>query len=92
MIFAVSADGVRVGHLERREDAGGIRDYLAEQPLSCGAGLDLLMPDGAWLPGRYEMAWSGDKPTAMFYRIILGFASFLTAIILYRFECVFINV
>ena len=64
--------GYPLGRLERRRDAGGVRDYLSEVPLSCGTGIDLLMPDGSWLPGRYEVGWPGGEPVAMFYVGVWG--------------------
>ena len=72
LTFIISDNGHPLGRLERRRDAGGVRDYLSEVPLSCGTGIDLLMPDGSWLPGRYEVGWPGGEPVAMFYVGVWG--------------------
>ena len=37
-----------------RRNIGGHRDYLDDEPISAGAGLDLY-DDGLWIPGRYEV-------------------------------------
>lgn len=41
----------------KRSDVGGPRHYLGDEPVSCGAALDLLTPLG-WLSGRFELAWT----------------------------------
>jgi hypothetical protein len=35
-----------------------------------GAPLELLMPDGRWLPGRYEWSYAGGEPPT--FHIVLG--------------------
>ncbi len=51
------------GHLELRDDAGGLRHFLDGKPVHAGDALDLLLPDGVWLPGRYEWDFkSGSEP------------------------------
>lgn len=49
-----------MGQLRMGEDEGGPRMFLDGKPVHCGDGLELLLDDGVWLPGRYET--SGGKP------------------------------
>lgn len=42
------------GVLVSSRDGGGRRHFLLDKPVHAGAGLDLLMPSGKWLPVRYE--------------------------------------
>lgn len=68
--FVVLDDrGRRVGRLERTVEEGGWRDMVDGEPVSCGSGLEVLMPDGTWLRGRYEMAWpdGGGSPVPYFH-------------------------
>lgn len=45
-------------------DAGGRRHFLDGRPVHAGTTLELLMPDGHWLSGRYEWNFvAGEAPT-----------------------------
>jgi hypothetical protein len=48
------------GPLELREEPGGLRHYLAGEAIHAGEILELLLPDGAWLEGRYEWDFRQD--------------------------------
>ena len=65
--FCVYVDDNRSGRLERSEDAGGVRDHLAGEPLHCGDGVDVLMPDGTWMAGRYELSHGSDGEREPFF-------------------------
>ena len=41
---------------------GGQRHFLDGRPVHAGAGLELFMPDGSWLPIRYEWSFSEQHP------------------------------
>ncbi len=58
------------GNLELREDAGGLRHFLDGKPVHAGDILDLLLPDGAWLPGRYE--WDFEPGSEPWFYFPLG--------------------
>jgi hypothetical protein len=46
---------------------GGPRHYLNGQSVHAGAGLEVLLDDGRWLPVRYEWSFqSASRPTAHF--------------------------
>lgn len=40
--------------LIRGQDHGGLRYFLGGRPVHAGSGVELLMPDGSWWPGRVE--------------------------------------
>lgn len=45
-------------------DAGGRRHFLDGRAVHAGTTLELLLPDGNWLRGRYEWSYTaGDPPT-----------------------------
>ena len=51
------------GHLELREELGGLRCYLAGKAIHAGAGLEILFAGDVWLEGRYEWTYKReDRP------------------------------
>lgn len=48
----------------RNEGMAGERWYLADQPIDCGTGLELLLPGKVWIPVRFEVTHTreGTKP------------------------------
>ena len=54
------------GHLEPREELGGLRYYLAGEGIHAGEILEILLPDGAWLEGRYEWDFRRDARPLFF--------------------------
>lgn len=61
-------DGKRIGSLQGTMEVSGWRHLVDGVPIHCGEALDLLLPDGAWLHGRYEMDKIEDGlPVALFY-------------------------
>lgn len=50
----------RPGRLTLGEDAGGPRYFLGGEPVHAGTGLELMLEDETWLPGRFET--SNHKP------------------------------
>lgn len=67
------------GRLHLGRDAGGPRHYLDGQPVHCGAGLEMKLRSGQWIPVRYEASlwdrrinvslyaepWGPDDPQAI---------------------------
>ena len=51
-------------HLVLGRSDGGQRHYLDGRPVHAGAGLELLLADGQWLPVRYEWSWDDKAPRA----------------------------
>jgi hypothetical protein len=60
----------REGKLEIREEAGGLRHYLGDEPIHAGDILELLLPDGIWLEGRYE--WDFRRGGQPLFFVALG--------------------
>lgn len=58
------------GKLELREDAGGLRHFLAGEGIHAGEILEILLPDGVWLEGRYE--WNYDRENRPLLYLNLG--------------------
>jgi len=59
------------GQLELRQEAGGPRHYLTDEPIHAGDLLEILLPDGVWLGGRYEWDFrNGGRP--LFYFALGG--------------------
>ena len=51
-------------------DRGGRRHFLDGRPVHAGMMLELLLPDGGWLQGRYEWSYvAGQRPT---FHVTLG--------------------
>jgi len=48
-----------MGALELRQDAGGLRHFLDDEPVHAGDLVELRFSGGPGLPGRYE--WSFDR-------------------------------
>jgi hypothetical protein len=42
--------------------AGGRRHFLDGQPVHAGDRLEVQLPDGSWLPVRYEWSWDPKRP------------------------------
>lgn len=59
----------RQGALELRQDAGGLRYYLAGKGVHAGDVLEMLFPGNVWVRGRYESSRNDVRP--LFY-IALG--------------------
>jgi hypothetical protein len=60
-------DDRRGGRLELAEDAGGPRHFLLGEAVHAGTGLELLLADGRWIPGRYEFTRHDDDLRPLFY-------------------------
>lgn len=58
------------GKLELVHDEQGIRHVLDGRVVRAGAGLEVLLPDGQWLIGRYE--WSFRPGEAPRLELVLG--------------------
>jgi hypothetical protein len=56
-----------MGVLETWQEPDGTTHYLLGRPVECGDELELLLPGGTWLKGRYE--WNGNPgdPPALWF-------------------------